>query len=152
GSCRLREDPGGAGRNCESAKIGESAKRLLRSMRMGPIEIYEFDRCGYLVIRDLLAEDQVAALRAAVDDLEAHARRHLGRPPEKKSPWGPIYHANAERGYHVDGSSDHGKTMIIEDFFNADPAFDFLVDHPRTMDYIRSIVQGPVRINNSEIR
>jgi hypothetical protein len=121
-------------------------------MGMNPIEKYEFDRCGYLVIRGLLAGDQVAALRAAVDDLEAHALRHLGRPPEKKSPWGPIYHANEERGYHVNGSSEHGQTMIIEDFFNADPAFDFLVDHPPTMDYIRSIVQGPVRINNSEIR
>jgi len=52
----------------------------------------------------------------------------------------------------VNGSSAHGQTVIIEDFFNADPAFDLLVNHPRTMEYIRSIVQGPVRINNSEIR
>src|SRR5260370_33512503 len=86
------------------------------------------------------------------DDLEGDEGRPVGLPPEKKRSWGPIYHANAERGYHVNGSSDHGKAMIIEDFFNADPAFDFLVDHPRTMEYIRSIVQGPVRINNSEIR
>jgi hypothetical protein len=42
--------------------------------------------------------------------------------------------------------------MMVEDFFNADPAFDFLVDHEKTMAYIRAIVQGTIRINNSEIR
>jgi hypothetical protein len=119
---------------------------------MDPIEAYEFDRCGYLVIREMLTAEDLAALRSAVDELEAHALPRVDQPPQKKSLWGPIYHANPERGYHVQGSDGYGKTLIIEDFFNADPAFDRLVDHPRTMAYIRGIVQGPVRINNSEIR
>jgi hypothetical protein len=41
---------------------------------------------------------------------------------------------------------------MIEDFWNADPAFDMLLDHPRTLEYIRAIVQGRITINNSEIR
>src|SRR5207244_740743 len=44
------------------------------------------------------------------------------------------------------------ETLLIEDFFNADPAFDLLVNHAPTMARIRAIVQGPIRINNSEIR
>ena len=42
--------------------------------------------------------------------------------------------------------------MIIEDFFNGDSAFDMLVDHAPTMDYIRAIVPERPTINNSEIR
>ena len=119
---------------------------------MDPIEAYEFDRCGYLIIREMLAAEEVTALRAAVDDLEAHALPQWAGRRTKRIPWGPIYHANEERGYHVDGSGAYGEALIIEDFFNADPVFDLLVNHPRTMGYIRGIVQGPVRINNSEIR
>ena len=42
--------------------------------------------------------------------------------------------------------------MIIEDFFNGDSAFDMLVDHAPTMNYIRAIVPERPTINNSEIR
>jgi hypothetical protein len=115
-------------------------------------EIYEFDRQGYLVIKAMLTPSDVAALAEATDELEAHALRHLDLPPRKKSLWGPEYHANPERGYHAWGSNTYGNTLLIEDFFNASPAFDRLVHHPRTMDYIGDIVQGPIRINNSEIR
>ena len=42
--------------------------------------------------------------------------------------------------------------MIIEDFFNAAPAFDALVNHPPTMAYIDTIIQERATINNSELR
>ncbi len=115
-------------------------------------ETYEFDRQGYLVIRTMLTPQETAALAAATDELEAHALARLSLPPRKKSLWGPEYHANRERGYHAWGSNEEGKTLMIEDFFNASTAFDLLVHHPRTMAYIRAIVQGRIRINNSEIR
>jgi len=119
---------------------------------MDQIEQYEFDRLGYLVIKDMLTETETAALQEAVDTLEEHAVRHLALPPRKQSIWGQNYHRNEEKGYHTNGGNGQGQTILIEDFFNSDPAFDFLINHPKTIDYIAKIVQGRIRINNSEIR
>jgi hypothetical protein len=121
---------------------------------MDPIEKYEFDRLGYLVIRNLLTAGEVTTLTATVDELEEHALAHLQLPPRKLAPWGfkMEYHRNPERGYHTWGEKAHGKTLMIEDFWNATPAFDFLVNHARTMAYIGAVVQGRATINNSEIR
>ncbi len=119
---------------------------------MNDIEKYEFDRQGFLVIKGILAPEQVARLSSAIDELENHALERIDKPPHKASLWGPVYHKNPEKGYHAWGTNKPGETLMIEDFFNADSAFDTLVQHPRTMDYITNIVQGPVRINNSEIR
>ena len=52
----------------------------------------------------------------------------------------------------MDGSGDNGASTMIEDYFNADPAFDLLIDHPKTMTYINTIIQERPTINNSEIR
>jgi hypothetical protein len=119
---------------------------------MDAIESYEFDRQGFLVIPSLLSAEQAANLLAVVDALEEHALGRLQLPPRKQSLWGPVYHFDPDRGYHANGGNSHGETLMIEDFFNADPAFDLLVDHPPTMERIQAIVQGPIRINNSEIR
>ena len=115
-------------------------------------ELYEFDRVGYIVIKDMLNPDQVASLSTAVDWIEDHAAANVDLPPRKKSPWGAEYHADPDFGYHVQGERAEGKTIIIEDFWNADPAFDQLLDHERTMDYVRGIVMPRPTINNSEIR
>ena len=48
---------------------------------MDEVEKYEFDRQGYLVIRNILTDGQVATLAAAVDALEEHALALVGRPP-----------------------------------------------------------------------
>jgi hypothetical protein len=135
---------------------------------MDAVEKYEFDRQGFLVIPGMVSEAGEprlgraadsgggrapgGRLLAAVEALEEHALARIDLPPRKQSLWGPVYHCDPERGYHANGRNGYGETLMIEDFFNADPAFDLLVDHPRTMAYIREIVQGPVRINNSEIR
>lgn len=119
---------------------------------MNEIEQYEFDRAGYIVIKDMLTAEQVASLAAAVDRLEEHAAAHVDKPPRKKSAWGAEYHASDELGYHVQGERAEGKTLIIEDFWNADPAFDVLANHGRTMEYIRALVVGRPTVNNSEIR
>lgn len=119
---------------------------------MDAIERYEFDRQGFLVIPGMLTEEEAGELLAVVDALEAHALARIDLPPRKESLWGPVYHFDPDRGYHASGAKGYGRTLMIEDFFNADPAFDRLVDHPRTMACIREIVQGPIRINNSEIR
>ncbi len=119
---------------------------------MNEIEKYEFDRVGYLVIPGLLQPSEVQALSAASDALEDLAADLLERPADKVSAWGPVYRHDAARGYYVQGAREPGKTMIIEDFFNVDDAFDMLVDHAPTMQYISAIVQERPTINNSELR
>jgi hypothetical protein len=128
---------------------------------MDTVARYEFDRTGYLVIPGMLSDQEVKSLAEAADLLEDHALARAGQPPRKRShvTTGTLdWHWEAQRGYHArtspktDGSSGAGQTLIVEDFFNFDPAFDLLVDHAPTMDIIRAIVQGPVRINNSELR
>lgn len=119
---------------------------------MNLIEKYEFDRQGFIVIENMLTAKEVASLARAIDALEAEALEQIDSPPQKKALWGPVYHHNTERGYFAFGSNRQGETLMIEDFFNADAAFDCLVNHPRTMETIAEIVQGPIRINNSEIR
>ena len=121
---------------------------------MTTIEQYEFDRLGYLVIKNLLAPDEVSTLSQAIDATEEHALAHLHLPPRKESPWqkGHDYHRNDERGYHTWGGNADGETLMIEDFWNADPRFHFLINHQPTMNYISEIVQERPTINNSEIR
>ena len=119
---------------------------------MNEIELYEFDRQGYIVIRDFLRPAEVNSLSGAIDNLEQHALAHVDKAPRKKSPWGPEYHRNPDLGYHVHGSNADGETIIIEDYWNADTAFDVLLDHSSTMKYVHAVVQGRPTINNSEIR
>ena len=116
------------------------------------IQRYEFDRQGLLVIENLLTPAQVATLAPAVEALEEHAVARLAAPPRKRSPWGAEYHRDPDLGYHVQGSREEGSTVIIEDFWNADPAFDLLIGHQRTMKYVCAVIQSRATINNSEIR
>ena len=120
---------------------------------MNDIEKYEFDRQGYLVIPGLLTPKETKVLAEATDALEEHALAHVNEEPRKISPWKMgEYHRNEERGYHVTGRRDKGATLIIEDFWNADSAFDLLVNHEKTMEFIRDIIMEEPTINNSEIR
>jgi hypothetical protein len=120
---------------------------------------YEFDRLGYLVLPGLLSAGELAALAEASDRLEEEALSCVREPPRKQSLWGRDCHRNADNGFHAytsggegDDLRGFGKTVVVEDFFNADAAYDVLVDHAPTMDVIHDIVQGRIRINNSELR
>ena len=115
-------------------------------------EKYEFDRQGYLVIKNALTKAQAGSLSDAINALEDHALAHIQSPPRKIAAWGHNYHADEELGYHATGEHAEGKTLIIEDFWNASPAFDVLLDNPLTLDYIHNIILGRCTINNSEIR
>ena len=119
---------------------------------MNDMEAYEFDRQGYIIIRNILDQNQILALSKSIDSLEEHALLNINNPPQKKSAWGAEYHVNQEKGYHVQRERGEGKTLIIEDFWNSDSSFDFLVNHETTMGYINQIVKSRPTINNSEIR
>lgn len=119
---------------------------------MNKIEQYEFDRVGYIVIPNFLNDDELESLSVAIDALEAHALAQAHRPPDKISAFGLKYRHDAERGYFASGAREAGNTLIIEDFFNADSAFDTLINHAPTMAYINAIIQERPTINNCEIR
>ena len=119
---------------------------------MNEVQRYEFDRQGFLVIESMLSAEQVARLAQAVDSLEEHAVARIDAPPRKRSSRGSEYHHDPDLGYHVEGSREEGATVIIEDFWNADPVFDVLIGHQPTMDHVSSVIQGRATINNSEIR
>ncbi len=119
---------------------------------MNAIEQYEFDRLGYLVLPGFLPDALIESLATATDALEAYALARAEDPPDKISAYGLPYRHHPERGVFVSGARADGKTLIIEDFFNADSRFDALVNHARTMDYIRAIVRERPTINNCEIR
>ncbi|MEZ4705886.1 MAG: hypothetical protein R3A44_01690 [Caldilineaceae bacterium] len=53
---------------------------------MNEIEQYEFDRLGYIVIKEMLTAAEVAALAAAIDELEEHALARIQAPPRKRRP------------------------------------------------------------------
>ena len=119
---------------------------------MNKIEQYEFDRLGYIVIPNLLTEEEVKTLSATIDALEEDALAQLDRPPDKISAYGLEYRHNPDKGYYVNGAKGEGNALLIDEFFNFDRAFDVLVDHAPTMAYIRAIVQERPTINNSELR
>ena len=119
---------------------------------MDEIEKYEFDRLGYIIIKNLLEESYVKLLYESINSLEKHAIINLDKPPRKISAWGPEYHMNHERGSHVHGKFTEGESIIIEDFWNADPIFDNLINHGPTMQYIHEVIKTRPTINNSEIR
>ncbi len=119
---------------------------------MNDIQKYEFDRLGYLVIPNFLTDAEVTSLAAAIDAAEEDALAQLDRPPDKISAFGLKYRHNADKGYFVSGAREEGNTLVIEEFFNIDPAFDVLVNHAPTMAYIHAVVKERPTINNSEIR
>ncbi len=55
---------------------------------MNDKEAYEFDRQGYIIIRDILDQNQILALSKSIDSLEEHALLNIQNPPQKKSAWG----------------------------------------------------------------
>lgn len=119
---------------------------------MNDFEKYEFDRLGYLVLPRFLTAAELKSLSAAIDAAEEDALAQVDRPPDKISAFGLQYCHNAEKGYFVSGRREEGNTLVIEEFFNIDPAFDVLVNHARTMAYIGAVVKERPTINNSEIR
>jgi hypothetical protein len=121
---------------------------------MSKRDLFELDRSGYLLIKGLLTPPESAQLAAAVDRLEsdAHARLADGAGPVPPSTF------FAQRGYHAlvnagRGADGPGRftSVVLEDWWNADSAFDLLVDHAPTMAYMSSLIQEEPRLNNSQL-
>jgi hypothetical protein len=120
---------------------------------MNDFERYLFDLQGYLHIPGLISANVARRLHSAALELERHAVSCQANSPRWRAVWGNEYWQNQEYAYFASlAGQDEGKTLIVEDFWHLPDAFDFLIGHERTMEYIRRIVQGPISINNSELR
>lgn len=118
-------------------------------------ERYAFDLNGYLLVKGILGKDETARALAAIGALEERVVTTVNEEPLFDSlHWKMLYHYDEELGISTYENNHGGGGMqyVIDDFLNADPAFDLFVGHPRTMEYVRDMVEAPIKINSSELR
>lgn len=120
---------------------------------MNDIERYQFDLNGYVLVKGIMDADLVRACREASDVVARHMAANIDAPPQFRSPFNLDYYFDEKFQCHAYRSeSGGGLQYIIDDFLNADPAFDGLVNHEATMRYVRELCAGPHRIVSSELR
>ena len=126
----------------------------LDAAAMSRQDLFEFDRQGYLLIKNMLTQSEVASLDAAVRSLEADAHARLAAGPAPVPPRNYF----GERGYHALVNAGRGaeaageyQACVLEDFWNADAAFDVLVAHGPTLAYVNALIQEDPKLNNSQI-
>lgn len=122
---------------------------------MNDLERYTFDLNGYLHVKGILTSQEVARALAAANSLESRFVSTVNTEPQFGSlKWKINYHFDAELGTSSYDSNHGGGGIqyVVDDFLNADPAFDLFVGHDRTMDYVREMTESPIRINSSELR
>ena len=54
---------------------------------MNNIEQYEFDRQGFLVLKDFLTSQEVTTLAPIINKLVSHGEEHYTQEPRKQSKW-----------------------------------------------------------------
>lgn len=120
---------------------------------MNESEKYLFDLNGYLVVKNLLSAQEAAACLAAADSMQEHL--------EKNIDVGPLHLGHSSIRYRFDekyqchcykNQMGGGAQYIIDDFLNASPAFDALVNHRATMAYVEELIPSPFRMASSELR
>ena len=119
---------------------------------MQPEERYLFDLAGFLLVRGMIDPDHLAQIVRVVDNMEAQVRENVDKPPFFQGHYGIRYHQDPEYGYASYRDSHGGEQLIVDDFLNIDPVFDYFVGHERTMSYIREMILGPCCIRSMELR
>lgn len=118
-------------------------------------ERYHFDLTGYLLVRGVLSPDEVKRALTAIESLEQRFVTGVQSQPKYDSlQFKMDYHYDAELGTssYVANHGGGGPQYVVDDFLNADPAFDLFVAHPRTMSYVREMTETPCKIMSSELR
>lgn len=121
---------------------------------MDDVEKYLFDLNGYLVVKGALDPESTARCLAAAEAVEKRVEATIDSEPHFIGHYGLRYHYDDELGCSTCASNHGGGGMqyVIDDFLNADPAFDVFVSHAPIMRYLADIVSGPLRITSSELR
>lgn len=94
-------------------------ERRLTQLRPTPMQDYEFDLRGFVVIRGALSPDEVDALNAAYDRFPSLANGEWYGNAQRRD-------YTADTGFELHNVLDCG-----------DPAFDVLIDHPSWVDHAR---------------
>jgi hypothetical protein len=116
-------------------------------------ERYHFDLEGYLLVKGLLTKAEAAELLVAAKVVEGVVAPRLADPIAFKGQFSIEYRTNEDLGiFFYESMSGGGRQIIIDDFLNAGSAFDLLVGHGPTMNYVRSMAAAPYQLASSELR
>lgn len=118
-------------------------------------ERYHFDLSGYLLVKGILSPGEVSRALSAMEALEQRFVDGVrARPIYDSLQFKMDYHYDAELGTssYVANHGGGGPQYVVDDFLNADPAFDLFVGHARTMSYVREMTETPCKIMSSELR
>ncbi len=118
-------------------------------------ERYHFDLNGFLHVKGILSPQEVEQVLEAMEALEDRFVSSVNAHPRYHSlQFKMDYHYDPELGTST-YEANHGgggPQYIVDDFLNADPAFDLFVGHPKTMAYVRELTESPFKIMSSELR
>jgi hypothetical protein len=118
-------------------------------------ELYQFDLNGFLHVKGVLSPQEVKQALSAMEALENQFVASTNAHPKYHSlQFKMDYHYNPELGTstYVANHGGGGPQYVVDDFLNADPAFDLFVGHSRTMAYVNEMAEAPVKIMSSELR
>lgn len=122
---------------------------------MDDLERYQFDLNGYLHVKGILSPQEVERALSAMEALEGRFVASINAQPKYHSlQFKMDYHYDPELGTST-YEANHGgggPQYVVDDFLNADPAFDLFVGHRRTMAYVHELAEAPVKIMSSELR
>lgn len=120
---------------------------------MNEIEKYQFDLNGYVLVKGLLGVDETKRYLAAANELEDYVAKHIDEEPIYTGHFGIRYHYDEKFGFSsYKNDWGGGLQHIVDDFTNASSAFDSLVNHPRTMEYMPDLMMGPYQWGGAELR
>ena len=120
---------------------------------MNETERYLFDLNGYIIVRNILSDEEVRQYLAVAEQLEDHFRTTIDDEPRLLGfahiPYRFDDKYQCHTYKHMGGG---GMQIVVDDFLNASPVFDSLVGHARTMAYVDELCVGPNWIGSSELR
>jgi hypothetical protein len=120
---------------------------------MNNVEKYQFDLNGYLLVKRLLSASEVDSCLAAANALEAHFAENIDAEPRLVGFTGLSYRFDEKHQcYSYKSDFGGGLQIIVDDFLNASQAFDLLIGHAPTMEYVKELSDGPHWIGSSELR
>ena len=121
---------------------------------MNDYERYQFDLNGYLLVKGALDKVSTERCLATADAMEQRIASTIDDEPHFVGHYGLRYHYDQELGCSSYQSNHGGGGLqyVVDDFLNADPAFDVLVGHEPVTSYVRSMIVGPIKIVGSELR
>ena len=123
---------------------------------MNEVERYLFDLQGYIHIPCMLTAEESRRLHRATMALEEDALASRDESSRWRAVWGHECWRHPRHGYFNHGERAEKMSLMVEDFWLYPEAFDMLIGHERTMQYVKAVIserdRTMIAINNSELR